>query len=114
MANTIFPTVSYSSVVVPMLMAKIPESLRNNMIRFNANHMEWLLDDFLVALEKELEVLEGHVPILQLVKQQQNKVEQHNLQNRPRVVSGIMEHLREKLKSSPQFKTNLATLGISN
>ena len=32
----------------------------------------------------------------------------------PRVVSGIMEHLREKLKSSPQFKTNLATLGISN
>ena len=32
----------------------------------------------------------------------------------PRVVSGIMAHLREKLKSSPQFKTNLATLGISN
>ena len=31
-----------------------------------------------------------------------------------RVVSGIMEQLREKLKSSPQFKTNLATLGISN
>ena len=30
------------------------------------------------------------------------------------MVSGIMEHLREKLKSSPQFKTNLATLGISN
>ena len=34
--------------------------------------------------------------------------------SRPRVVSGIMEHLREKLDSSPQFKTNLATLGISN
>ena len=32
----------------------------------------------------------------------------------PRVVSGIMEHLREELKSSPQFKTNLATLGISD
>ena len=31
-----------------------------------------------------------------------------------RVVSGIMEHLREELKSSPQFKTNLATLGISD
>ena len=29
-------------------------------------------------------------------------------------VSGIMEHLREKLKSSPQFKTNLATLCFSN
>ena len=35
-------------------------------------------------------------------------------QHRPRVVSGIMEHLREELKSSPQFKTNLATLGISD
>ena len=43
----------------------------------------------------------------------EHKVEGHQL-NRPRVVSGIMEHLREELKSSPQFKTNLATLGISD
>ena len=73
---------TYSSVVVPMLMSKIPEALRNNMIRFNENHMEWLLDEFLAALEKELAVLEGHVPILQMVKQP-NKFEQ-NTQNRPR------------------------------
>ena len=59
---------TYSSVVVPMLMSKIPEALRNNMTRFNENHMEWLLDEFLAALEKELAVLEGHVPILQMVK----------------------------------------------
>ena len=102
---------SYSSVVVPMLMAKIPESLRNNMIRFNANHMEWLLDDFLVALEKELEVLEGHVPILQLVKQQQNKVEQHNLQNRPRhtgtaTATTLLAGKREEDKNCPYCKKN--------
>ena len=71
---------SYSSVVVPMLMSKIPESIRNNMIRFNDDHMVWMLDDFLSALENELRVLEGHVPILQMAKQQ--KPEQHSNQYR--------------------------------
>eukprot|EP00794_Sanderia_malayensis_P016165 gene16165-biopygen13734 len=56
---------SYSSVVVPILLGKVPESLRNNMIRFGSNHMEWNLDDMLGALAKELEVLEGHFPIMQ-------------------------------------------------
>jgi len=58
---------SFSGVVVPMLMGKVPENLRNNMIRFGVNHMEWNLDDMLVALSKEVEVLEGHVPIIQSV-----------------------------------------------
>ena len=68
---------SYSSVVVPVLMEKVPQSLRNNMIRFGTNHMEWNVDDMLEALEKELDVLEGHIPILsgggkrQVVVQQQ-------------------------------------------
>ena len=56
---------TYSSVVVPVLMAKIPENLRNNMIRFGVNHMEWNLAEILVSLEKELDVLEGHFPIMQ-------------------------------------------------
>ena len=56
---------SYSSVVVPILLSKIPETLRNNMIRFGGNHLDWNLDDMLVALEKELDVLEGHFPIMQ-------------------------------------------------
>ena len=55
---------SYSSVVVPVLMSKIPESIRNNMIRFGDNHMEWNLGEMLVAFEKELDVLEGHFPIM--------------------------------------------------
>ena len=41
-------------------------------------------------------------------------LERSMMQIMARVVSGIMEHLREELKSSPQFKTNLATLGISD
>ena len=59
---------TYSSVVVPALMSKIPSSVRNNMIRFGANHMEWNLDDLIAALKKELDVLEGHFPMLQLEK----------------------------------------------
>ena len=68
---------SYSSVVVPVLMEKLPQSLRNNMIQFGTNHMEWRVDDTLEALEKELDVLEGHLPIFsgggkrQMVVQQQ-------------------------------------------
>ena len=31
-----------------------------------------------------------------------------------RVVSGITEHLRYKINSPPEFKTNSVTLGISN
>eukprot|EP00794_Sanderia_malayensis_P019302 gene19302-biopygen16181 len=73
---------SYSSVVVPVLMGKIPEALRNNMIRFGSNHMEWNLDDFLTALGKELDVLEEHFPIMP-VYQPSKKPEQGNY-NRPK------------------------------
>lgn len=56
---------SYSTVVVPAVMEKIPQSLRYNMIRFaGTDHMEWNVGDLLEALGKELEVLEGHVPIM--------------------------------------------------
>ena len=61
---------SYSSVVVPVLMGKIPEPLRNNMIRFGTDHMDWNLDDMLMALGKELDALEGHFPIMQNHQQQ--------------------------------------------
>ena len=33
------------------------------MIRFATNHLEWNLDDMLGAVEKELDVLEGYVPV---------------------------------------------------
>ena len=65
---------SYSSVLVPALMDKIPQSTRYNMIRFGEDHMDWNLDDLIEALDKELDVLEGHVPIL---KDNGGKQQQH-------------------------------------
>ena len=52
---------TYSIFIVPMLIYKILESIRNNMIRFNDDRMVWMLDDFLDAIENELRVMESHV-----------------------------------------------------
>ena len=55
---------SYSSIVAPILMEKVPEAIRYNMVRFeDKSHLEWTLDEFIRALGKELEVRESHVPI---------------------------------------------------
>ena len=46
---------SYSSIVVPILMEKVPEAIRYNMVRFEDKiHLEWTLDEFIRALGKEL------------------------------------------------------------
>ena len=88
---------SYSSVVVPVLMGKIPETLRNNMIRFATNHMDWNLDDMLLALGKELDVLEGHFPIMQNYQQQSGRANdqrgnRHKKQDRPATASALVTH----------------------
>ena len=55
---------TYSKFIVPILMDKVPESVRLNMIRFNErNHLEWMITDFTEAFEKEIRVRECHVPI---------------------------------------------------
>ena len=42
---------TYSSIVVPVLMDKLPESIRLNMIRFGeGDHLEWDLEEMLEAL----------------------------------------------------------------
>ena len=44
---------SYSTVVVPAVMEKIPQSTRYNIIQFSGkDHMEWNVGDLLEALEK--------------------------------------------------------------
>ena len=88
---------SYSSVVVPVLMGKIPETLRNNMIRFATNHMDWNLDDMLLALGKELDVLEGHFPLMQNYQQQSGTANdqrgnRHKKQDRPATASALVTH----------------------
>ena len=52
---------TYSSIVVPVLMDKLPDSVRINMIRFgDSNHLEWDLEQMLDALGKEIEIRESH------------------------------------------------------
>ena len=54
---------SYSSIVVPLLMAKLPDSVRMNMIRFGDNHLDWTLDEFVSSLSREVEIRESYTPI---------------------------------------------------
>ena len=86
---------SYSSVVVPVLMGKIPEALRYNMLRFGTDHMDWNLDDMLLALGKEFDILEGHFPIMQNHQQQTGRRNdrqgnRHNKQDRLATASALV------------------------
>ena len=69
----------YSAIVVPVLMEKIPESLRYNMIRFSdaGSHLDWSVKELIEAFEKELEVRESHAPILAPQQQQQQHQPKH-------------------------------------
>ena len=55
---------TYASIVVPVLLEKIPQSVRWNMVRGSeTDHLEWNVRDFLENLKKELQVREMQVPI---------------------------------------------------
>eukprot|EP00794_Sanderia_malayensis_P010579 gene10579-biopygen7718 len=56
---------TYSGIVVPVLLEKVPENIRISMIRFNEkDQMDWTLGEMLGALEKEVNVRENHMPLL--------------------------------------------------
>ena len=55
---------TFASIVVPVLLEKIPQSVRLNMVRgAEKSHLEWNVTDFLSSLQKELDVRELHEPI---------------------------------------------------
>ena len=54
---------TYSSIVVPVLMDKRPESIRINMIRFGGDYLKWGLDKMMGTLAKEVEIRESHVSV---------------------------------------------------
>ena len=57
--------ITYSSIVVPELMEKSPESIRFNMIRGSEKCLSsWSLEELLVAFEKELEIRESYSPLM--------------------------------------------------
>ena len=55
-----------------------------NIIRFGVHHLDWNLDDMLHALSKELDVLEGHIPILKPQSGNQMEKEKSLTSQRPR------------------------------
>ena len=69
----------YSAIVVPVLMEKITESLRYNMIRFSdaGSRLDWSVKELIEAFEKELEVRESHAPIFAPQQQQQQHQPKH-------------------------------------
>ncbi|XP_065056418.1 uncharacterized protein LOC135684709 [Rhopilema esculentum] len=55
---------TYASIVVPVLLEKIPQAVRLNMVRASSkDHLEWSVRDFLESLSKEIEVREVQAPI---------------------------------------------------
>ena len=55
---------TYSSIIVPSLMEKIPDNVRISMIRAGKrNHLTWTLDELLKLLELELEVRDSYLAV---------------------------------------------------
>ena len=55
---------TYASIVVPVLLEKIPQAVRLNIVRASSkDHLEWSVRDFLESLSKEIEVREIQAPI---------------------------------------------------
>eukprot|EP00794_Sanderia_malayensis_P015555 gene15555-biopygen13266 len=57
--------ITYSSIIVPVLIEKLPEGIRLGMLRdVGKSHLDWNLEEMLGSLSKELEIRECHVPLL--------------------------------------------------
>ena len=58
---------TYSSIVVPVLMEKLPKQIRFNMVRSMGKSMlDWTVEELITALDTELEVRECHIPLLKV------------------------------------------------
>ena len=54
---------SYSSIIVPTLLEKIPESIRLAMFRFGADQLDMDIKELLKSFARELDIRERHTPI---------------------------------------------------
>lgn len=80
---------TYLSIVVPVLMGKVLENIWNDMIRLATNHLEWKLGDMLKAFEKELDVLEGYVPVFSQARSGGRRQEQYRPRKRLATASAL-------------------------
>ena len=96
---------SYSSIIVPALLEKIPESIRLTMFRFGGDKLEWDMQELLTSFAKELDIRERHVPIFNAAynnnhthQQQRGDRPRHQNQNQTERVSTASALLVERSK----------------
>eukprot|EP00112_Aurelia_sp_Birch-Aquarium-sp1_P008674 Seg1961.7 transcript_id=Seg1961.7/GoldUCD/mRNA.D3Y31 product="hypothetical protein" protein_id=Seg1961.7/GoldUCD/D3Y31 len=53
----------YSSIIVPVVLEKIPNKFRLHMIRGVENHENWSMEKMLFAFTRELEIREQYIPL---------------------------------------------------
>ena len=59
--------ITYSAIMVPVLMEKLRKQVQPNIVRDVGKTMfEWTLDEFVKAMDSELEVRECHASIMKL------------------------------------------------
>ena len=59
--------ITYSAIIVPALMDKLPKQIQLNMLRgVGKTMLEWTLEEFIKALDSELDVRECHASIVKL------------------------------------------------
>ena len=86
---------SYSSVVVPVVMEKIPEPIRISMIRFGGDYLDWNLEELLKAFAREVEIREINVP-MQNQQQHQQRINRRPSPSKQSEKSGLqVRYLRE-------------------
>ncbi|XP_065058437.1 uncharacterized protein LOC135686180 [Rhopilema esculentum] len=57
-------TSSFSAVVVPTLLEKVPENIKGQMIRSSdKNYLKWTINELLCAFEKEISIKECQMPL---------------------------------------------------
>jgi len=74
--------VTYSAIVVPVLMEKLPKQIQLSMVRgVGKTMLEWTLDEFIMALDSELDVRECHASVVKLGMPSSNQAPRRPTQN---------------------------------
>ena len=68
---------------MPVLVDKIPEQIRVNIIRFGGDYLSWTLDEMFEAFSKEVEIKESHFSVFKAQRQTQSIGGNRPIQTRP-------------------------------
>ena len=98
---------TYSSIVVPSILDKLPKTLRLAMTR-GGNHLEWTMKDLLAALAIEVELLEEFQPIHQSARifQSATRAESHRRTEGPATTSAFYTGQQQNITTNKLFWTS--------